>query len=227
MPCEAMAHSPSIWVEVDDCQLWVEGPIGGMRGDWGSVGTCGLKSLLENGMTELVIMGDWGVDIWLDKRMDPSTWQIHHNLCGAETVLRDSLHIHCDQTREGATILNRWCHSVKFRRFVKNNKHRNLCAIFTTIPDLWGLEGIWVQSVDLRWLEDAEMKCFWGCEVVVSDGAGCVKSRYCEEEMGLHLSVRYGSSANKIRCRMSKLNIHLGVEIYFIFGLWASYQKTK
>ena len=117
--------------------------------------------------------------------MDLPTRQIHHNLRGAERVVRDSLHVHCDQTGEGATILNRWRRSVKFRRFMTNDKHWNLRSIFTLIPDsLRGLEGIWVQSVNLRWPEDAETMCFWGCEIVASDGAGCVKYGYCGKKCG-------------------------------------------
>jgi len=159
--------------------------------------------------------------------MDLPTRQIHHNLRGAERVVRDSLHVHCDQTGEGATVLNRWRRSVKFRRFVTNDKHRNLRAIFTLIPDLRGLEVIWVQSVDLCCPEDAETLCFWACEVVASDGAGCVKSGQCEEEMGLLLFVHYRYGAYKVRCQTSKLNASLGVEIYFIFSLRASYQETR
>jgi hypothetical protein len=69
--------------------------------------------------------------------------------------------------------------------------------------------------------------CFWGCEVVASDSAGCVKSGHCEEEMSLLLSARYRSGANKVWRQTRKLNARLGVEIYFIFGLRASYQETR
>jgi hypothetical protein len=42
--------------------------------------------------------------------------------------------------------------------------------------------------------------------------------------MGLFLSVCYRCSANKVRRQTSELNARLGVEIYFIFDLRASYQ---
>jgi hypothetical protein len=61
--------------------------------------------------------------------------------------------------------------------------------------------------------------CFWGCDIVASNGAGYVKSGYCGKKWCCSLSVRYGSSANKVRCQTSKLNARLGVEIYFIFGI--------
>jgi hypothetical protein len=45
--------------------------------------------------------------------------------------------------------------------------------------------------------------------------------------MGLLLSAGYRSGANKVRRQTRKLNARLGVEIYFIFGLRASYQETR
>jgi hypothetical protein len=57
----------------------------------------------------------------------------------------------------------------------------------------------------------------WGCEVITSDGAGCVKSKYCEEEMELCLSVHYGSGANKVQCQTNKLNMSCSRDI---FCLW-------
>src|SRR5882762_2789687 len=159
--------------------------------------------------------------------MDPLKQQIHHNLRGAEAVVRDSPHGHCNKTGEGATILNRGRRSVKFRRFVTYDKHRDLRAIFPLIPNLRGLEVIKVQSVDLGCPENAGTLCFWVCEVVASDNAGRVKSGHCEEEMRLLLSVRYRSGANKVRRQTIKPNARPGVEIYFIFGLQAAYQETK
>jgi hypothetical protein len=45
--------------------------------------------------------------------------------------------------------------------------------------------------------------------------------------MGLRFSVRCRYGANKVRCKTSKQNARLGVEIYFVFDLRASYQETK
>jgi len=45
--------------------------------------------------------------------------------------------------------------------------------------------------------------------------------------MGLFFSVRYGRGANKVLRQTGKLNTRLGVQIYFIFCLRESYQKTS
>ena len=129
--------------------------------------------------------------------------------------------------KKSITALNRRCRSVKFSWFVTNDEHGNLSAIFTLIPDLPGLEIIWIQSIYLCRPKDAETLCFCSLEIIVGNDPRRVESGEGEKEMGLFLSVRYGCNTNKVRHQTCKLNARLRVEVYFIFDLWMTSGELK
>ena len=100
-----------------------------------------------------------------------------------------------------------------------NDEHWNFSAIFALIPNLLGLEVIWIQSIYFCHPKDAETLCLCTREVIVSNGPRRVKSGESEKEMGLFLSACYRSNTNKVRRQTRKLNARLRVEVYFIFDL--------
>ena len=152
--------------------------------------------------------------------------RIHHNLPDeAKRLLEIPLRTTHDGQKKRITALNRRRRSVKFSWFVTNDEHWDFRPIFTLIPDLRGLEVIWIQSIYLCRPKDAETLRLCSCEVVVSNGPRRVKSGEREEEMRLFLSVRYRCNANKVRRQTCKLNALLRIEVYFIFYLWMTYRR--
>ena len=101
-----------------------------------------------------------------------------------------------------------------------NDEHRNFRAVFTLIPDLNGLEVIWIQSVYLCRPKGTETLRLCSREVILSNGPCRIKSREREEEMRLFLPGNYRCNANKVRRQTRKLNARFRVEVYFIYDLW-------
>ena len=101
-----------------------------------------------------------------------------------------------------------------------NIGHWAFRAVFTLIPDLNGLEVIWINPFTfvvrrvLRRCVSAAVKSYWAMVPAV------FKSRECEEEMRSFLSDNYRCNANKVRRQTRKLNVRFRVEVYFIYDLW-------